>query len=184
MTAPQKPLRGAAAGLLVLAVVSGTLLLPACQPADPEVAAETDEGGGEVARFAEEANRNAINARVGDFIEAYQGEDLDRFMSLFTEDAVRMPPDAPALVGKPSIRINAQNLFTMFDTQLVVHIEETELSGDLAFVRGTWSLTSAPAGESETTTTVGKWMNLMKRGEDGAWRIARNIWNRDAPPET
>ena len=47
-----------------------------------------------------EANKNLIDA----WDKAHNSGDIEGLMSLYTDDAVRIPPNKPALVGKEAIR--------------------------------------------------------------------------------
>ncbi|MBA7555604.1 hypothetical protein ES705_48275 [subsurface metagenome] len=58
-----------------------------------------------------EADVAAINSLLEEFDEALNAGDLDGLMSCFTDEAVRMPPNMPALVGKEAIRDMFQSRF-------------------------------------------------------------------------
>lgn len=130
--------------------------------------------------FSEEAALRALNATVADFAALLMAEDLDGFMDLFTEDAIRLPPEAPPIVGTDAIRAAQFGQFEAFDQNITIRMDESEFTGDMAFVRGSFAVTQTlPDGTS--ADLVGSWMNLMRRSPDGKWRIARNMWNRDSP---
>lgn len=84
--------------------------------------------------------------------EAYVAQDIDKLMSIFSDDAVRMPPNEPVLIGKEEIRSNFQQEFDQFSTtdQKSVVID-VRVGGDLAYVRGTWkeTQTSKAGGKGE-----------------------------------
>jgi hypothetical protein len=52
-------------------------------------------------------------------------------------------------------------------------IEEILVSGDLAVVRLTWTLTAEKGGVRDVTTEEG--MDIFRRAPDGVWSIARYI---------
>jgi steroid delta-isomerase len=52
-------------------------------------------------------------------------------------------------------------------------IHEIVVSGDLAVVRLTWTLTTELAGKQDTTTEEG--MDVFRRQPDGRWSIARFV---------
>ncbi len=170
---------------MLLPVLSVVVLvaLAACQPAANETSAVDVPSEAQAATdaYSREANIKAINAVVGTFVEAYLTEDVDLFLTLFTDDAIRMPPDAPAFQGLGKIRVDIEQTFEAADIEITVNIEETEISGDMALVRGDWAVVQHPADGSEAVEQVGKWFNLMERQPDGSWKIHRNIWNRNHP---
>jgi uncharacterized protein (TIGR02246 family) len=176
-----------ARGLLYLAffLLVGSCLLVACQPsglsdADASTGDIADADGDEAMEIAYQANIRAINDLIGQYVVAYNTEDPAAFQALYTVDAVRLPPDAKALEGLGPIRVYIEDVFAATDPEVTLHIEETEFSSDLAFVRGSWVL-GLTHDNGESQSTLGKWVSLMRRQEDGSWKIARDIWNRDTP---
>lgn len=159
-------------------------VLACAPPPAPQGESAADSGAppSGLQEFARGANVDALNEVVGRFVEAYHTEDVDAFLELFTPTAIRMPPGAPPLVGWAAIRVDIEQSFAAGDTEITVHIHESEFSGDLAFVRGTFAVSATPADGGPAIENVGKWLNLMERQLDGSWKIARNIWNSDAPP--
>lgn len=148
---------------------------------EPAEAAESETPAMPSAQqFSEDSDLRALRETVALFAQTYGEEDLDGFMDLFTDDVVRLPPEAPEIKGTDAVRANMYNQFENADSQITIHMEESEFSGDMAFVRGTFAVTGTTA-DGESTDLIGSWMNLMRRGADGKWRIARNIWNRDQP---
>ncbi len=168
---------------------SGAVLcvgLLGCAPAEEgspttENAAGAEEEIPSSQEFSQEANMRALNATVADFATHLMAEDLDQFTDLFTQDAIRFPPEAAPIVGMDAIRAGMVRQFENVDQAITIRLEESEFTGDLAFVRGTFAVTqTTPDGSSGEL--VGSWMNLMRRSPDGRWRIARNMWNSDSPP--
>lgn len=172
--------------LMPLAVALALLLLAGCAtPAGQEEAAGEDQAEESSSmpsaqEFSEEAAIRALNATVADFAALLMAEDLDGFMDLFTDDVIRLPPDTPPIVGVDAVRAAQYTQFENFDQNITIRMEESEFSGDLAFVRGSFAVTLTYTDGTETEL-VGSWMNLMRRSPDGKWRIARNMWNRDRP---
>ncbi len=165
---------------LLTLVVPGLSMIGCTSPPSPTVD-EMPVEPTELQTFAREAHLAALNELVGHYVMAYQEEDLDAFVALYTEDAIRMPPDQPAFSGSAAIRSDMVRTFAAQDTEITVHIDETEFSGDIAFLCGTWAVRATLADGSGTTESVGKWVNLSRRMPDGSWKIQRDIWNRDHP---
>ncbi len=135
-------------------------------------------------RDTSEENLAAIRAIISDFMSSYNEADVDTFSALFTEDAIRMPPNAPVIVGRQRIRENMITTFATFDGEVTVNQEEARFSGDFAITRGTWAVTLTPKAGGEAQSDVGKWLTMIERQEDGSWKIARNIWNSDRPVDS
>jgi len=59
--------------------------------------------------------------------------------------------------------------------------EEIRLAGDWAVIWGTFEETIEAKAGGEPIHVTGKWMEIHEKQSDGFWKIARSIWNRDAP---
>ena len=59
-----------------------------------------------------------------------------------------------------------------------------EGSGDLATATGTYTMTLTPkkAGAKPLPTEDGKYLEVLKRQDDGSWRLVYDMWNFNAPP--
>lgn len=129
-----------------------------------------------------EADIAAIKNLTENYDAAINSGDLDSWMSLYTDDAVRMQPYMPALSGKDAIRSLMQSFFEKYTIDLKETIEEVIVAGDWAFARGTFKYTLTPKAGGEPIRDSGKWMALHKRQPDGSWKIHRNIYNSNLPP--
>jgi ketosteroid isomerase-like protein len=106
--------------------------------------------------------------------------DLTFFAATLDDDAVVLPPDAPAREGKVAcltfMRDVLGSLLAQFHRELVCDSAEIVIDGDLAFDRGSFSQSLR---EKETGTVVrerGHYLWLYVRRAEG-WRLARVIWN-------
>lgn len=45
------------------------------------------------------------------------------------------------------------------------------------FARGTYTLRLVPRDGGEPIVEAGRYIDVLEKGTDGAWRIARAIWN-------
>ncbi len=124
-----------------------------------------------------EADIEVIKNLTEEYDAAINSGDLDSLVSLYTDDAVRMSPNMPALVGKDAIRSVMQSSFKKYTIDLKKTIEEVIVCDDLAFVRGTSTVTSTPKVGGEPIRHTGKWVTFNKRQPDGSWRIYRHIYN-------
>lgn len=131
-------------------------------------------------------NEAALSELVAEYLLAVNRGDADGLAVLYTEDAVRMQSNSKPKVGRDTIRLFAAADYADANWDLQIHVDESDYSGDLAFVRGTYALSvsprDSPSEVSEVYQEVGKWMDVMRRQDDGSWLIAREISNRNHPP--
>ncbi len=143
-------------------------------------AAPPEEAAPEVDPRAE--NETALNELIAKYLQAVNRGDADGLAVLYTEDAIRINANSVPIEGRDDIRLFAAADYVDNDWEIQLQIEESDYSGDLAFVRGTYAVTlTSKEDPSVVYEEVGKWMDLMRRGEDGSWLIAREISNRDHP---
>ncbi|MDH5203197.1 MAG: SgcJ/EcaC family oxidoreductase [Nitrospirota bacterium] len=121
----------------------------------------------------------AIKASTEAYVQAVKSEDFTAFAALYTEDAVLMPPNQPIVQGREAILTWAEAFPPL--TEFSLSAVEIDGRGDLAFVRGTYSMTIALEGAPEPIQDTGKYIEIRRKQEDGSWLIARDIFNSDLP---
>ena len=102
-------------------------------------------------------------------------------MALHTDDAIRMPPNEPPVIGKEAIRASFQATFDQFTGKITLSLKEVEFAGDWAFVRGASSVTLTPKAGGEPLQDEGKYLSIRKRQPDGSWKIFWTNWNSNNP---
>ncbi len=107
--------------------------------------------------------------------------DIDSWISLWIDDGIQKPPDAPPNIGKEKIRVFIKNFMDSVPvTKMVINSEEVREADDWGFSRGNYwfEMTSE---EGETVKIEGKFLTILEKQEDGSWKIARDIFNFNAP---
>jgi ketosteroid isomerase-like protein len=122
----------------------------------------------------------AINGAIESYSQAFMANDWPTFATHYAEDAVAMPPNAPAMQGRAAIRELAESWPTI--TAFSPTVEEIDGCRDLAFLSATYSLAAMPEGAPEPWEDNGKYVEIWRRQPDGSWLIAVEIWNSDNPP--
>lgn len=119
-----------------------------------------------------EADIAAIKAHYDKYFIAANNNDLDLFISLWTDDGIRMEPGYNAIVGQENIRALFEEPFKKYNIESAPYGEmEVEVSGDLAYSRGTYLLKLTPKEGGPTTHFDGKWLCILKRQVDGSWKF-------------
>ncbi len=125
----------------------------------------------------------AINKILELYAKGVNTGDAALWGSLWDNKGIRMPPDAPAVLGKAQIRAGAEGRFAQFNSQIAITNEETWVFGNLAFARGTFTLSRTPKAGGETAFYDGKYLTVFRKQADGSWEIFRDIWNSNLPPK-
>ena len=129
----------------------------------------------DIAAIKEVLNQYAVGVNTGDF---------DRWISLWADDGVQMPPDTPVRVGKEQIRGGMKPIFDQMNLDIAITtIDEAKVYGDLGLTRCTYTLRMTPKAGGETINAMpdGKALTLLVRQPDGSWRIAYDCFNSNTP---
>jgi uncharacterized protein (TIGR02246 family) len=118
------------------------------------------------------------------YADAASEGDTERWMALWVEDAIQMPPGAPTRVGRAEIQRAMRPLFERCRSRkVIIEPEEVRIMGDLAFAHGTYALEMAPEPGGETEKYFGKFLDILEKQVDGSWKIAIDCHNCSSTPE-
>jgi len=120
----------------------------------------------------------AIRSLLATYEQAALSGDWDTWAGIWTEEAVYMAPNVPAIHGREAIRVG---LAGPAPQEFTATIDEIDGRADLAFVRGTFALTMLFEGEVEPVKEAGKWLWILRQQPDGSWLVAVECYNSDLP---
>jgi ketosteroid isomerase-like protein len=113
-------------------------------------------------------------------IAASMGFDVNALLDLWTDDAVLLPPRHEPIVGKAALRRFFQERKDKYaNYDMLAYDEqwsEVMVVGEYAYQWGAVSYRMKPVTGGEFGGTVHA-MRILKREEDGGWRVARAMWN-------
>jgi uncharacterized protein (TIGR02246 family) len=107
---------------------------------------------------------------------ASDARDVNKIISLITDDAVILAPNSPPLVGKKAIETLYRTMLNQYKIQQNFIYEEVVVQGDWAYAWGHDEVTMTPLAGGETMRAKGYGMMIMRREADG-WKYARGINN-------
>ena len=151
-------------GLFMLLI---TLALTECQPKKTANATEKD--------------KTAItewNAKVLTMVKILNKDNAETFVKYtYSEDAILFPPNAKSITGREAIIVFYQNYPPMSDFNQ--EIKEMEVLGDYVYLRLNWSIPVKQTGLNPSYTDMGVIFCILRKQNDGNWKIWREIWNSD-----
>ena len=155
--------------LFIVLLVS---LLTACQR-QATTAADTHS--------ADEATLKNLDA---EWSKAAGARDVDKTASYYTDDALILPPNMPAINSKQGARAMWQGMFSVpgFGGGWKASKVEVARSGDLAYVTGTYELSETDA-RGKPMTDKGKYLEVWKKQGDGTWKCIIDMFNSDLPSD-
>jgi uncharacterized protein (TIGR02246 family) len=156
-----KALRKAAQSLGLIIV----LVLGGIQPSGADAAAELA----------------AIHAVDDAWVKAFNAGDVDTMVAQYDEQAVLLPPGAPAARGKVAIRAFFAKMTAEAGRDGLAFSLDTKPAGgahgDMGWASGNY-VVKDKAGHVVDT---GKYLSVSKK-KDGKWLYIRDTWNSDSPP--
>lgn len=114
--------------------------------------------------------------------KACAAKELDAIVSHYADDAYVELANTPIISGKAEIRalmkrgIDDPNLAVTFAPDQV----EVSKGRDLAYVRGTYTVTSPDPVTKQPKTAKGKYIVIYRRDLNGQWKAIHDINNRDS----
>lgn len=118
-----------------------------------------------------------IAAREERWLAAFNSTDVDSLVGLYAGDAILMPEGEPIVAGSDAIRAWFEDSFARAVTRQTIHNDEIVVTGDWAYMRGRWTLTTMLRDGGEARRLKGKHLVIWQRQGDGSWKVARDIWN-------
>jgi ketosteroid isomerase-like protein len=97
--------------------------------------------------------------------------------AFYAEDAVLLPPNAPAIFGRDAVLATMQE---MFASGLAMELEDLEIKveNDLGYKAGRYRVSA----EDGSLVDRGKYIEIWTK-VDGKWVLHRDIWNSSVQPE-
>jgi len=143
----------------------GALFAAACQAAPAAGLSDADK-----ATLRQNDQSIAASANAKNFAAA---------AALYLDDAALLLPSSPAVQGRLQIQQWMASNPPLSD--FVVEPVDIDGRGDIAYVRGNYSLTLTPAGGAAVRDR-GKFVEIWRKQADGSWKIRWDIFNSDLPP--
>lgn len=109
---------------------------------------------------------------------ASEGRDVDRVVSVWSEDAMVLPPGSPPLVGRQAIREYVAKSFQIPGFRISWKTTDVVVagSGDVAYSTGT-NRVAFTGPDGKPVVVNGKAVAVWRKGADGVWKCVVDIWN-------
>lgn len=130
--------------------------------------------------FAGDVDKS-IRAMADNFEAGVKAGNVDQVIAIYADDAVLMPPNMPAVIGREAAKQFWGGMFAMGKAEVDIMIEDISVSGDMAVERGKWALTVMPNGAPSPVQDNGKYL-IVWRNRGGKWQAVSDIWNSDLAP--
>jgi uncharacterized protein (TIGR02246 family) len=125
------------------------------------------------------ADEASDEAAIRDLWQTYQTArvegDADTWLNLWHEEGIQMPPGTPAR-GFDLVEEGVRASFAPgVVSSMEIDPQEIQVLDDWAYARGVY--TSARTVDGQEVEVDGKFMTILRRQDDGSWKIYRDIFN-------
>jgi uncharacterized protein (TIGR02246 family) len=126
--------------------------------------------------------REGIDRTRNAYVAAWLAADAARVADLYTENAVILYPNQPAIQGKPAILAYFKAFFGEFgQNEFQLTSSEIEVVGSWAFDRGSVRWKGTPSAGGKPVEDIGKYLVVLQQQPGGEWKVARDMDNSDRP---
>jgi ketosteroid isomerase-like protein len=151
---------------LVVAALAGLLVVSFAQRANAQGASAADEAA--IAEF----NRK--------YLKAINDGDIDTLASLTTDGHMMISSGGPPLAGKKALVDAMTRAFQTTDFDESWEPQETVVSGDLAYQRGTFVVVAKPKAGGAESRVTGNFLRIYRK-VNGTWFMVRDSFNSQQP---
>lgn len=122
-------------------------------------------------------DREAIASSIKGFVEAYNSQDLVQVLAYYSDDLVKVRHGG-ASETKPETAKRVAAVFEEFHSRVDVSNDEVCTDGNLAFTRGSFTVTLTPKAGGESQVVRRRYFEIWRK-QDGRWLVARTMDNVD-----
>jgi len=121
--------------------------------------------------------KSAIEKLIFSYQDALNASDIDKVISLYTQNGALIANAAPTADGVDAVRGTYQYVFDNFSYTLQFSIIEIIVNGDSAFARSTSKGSFVIKANGQTIADENRELFVFDK-ENGQWRIARYMYNK------
>jgi ketosteroid isomerase-like protein len=121
-----------------------------------------------------------------DWVQDLRNKQLEPILKFYGPNAAFLQPTGERITGSAALRSLFQNIMATFNSDLTLHSQNLETSGDLAYDSGDFQETLTNIATGAKITAKGSYIIIYKRqpGPTGAWQIVQHVWTGTPPPGT
>jgi len=127
------------------------------------------------------ADEKAIRDSETAWAKEFAAKDMDKIVAHYADDGVVLLSNAPTMVGKDAIRAGMKDAVTDPKFSLDLKTVKVEVSGDLAYSQGTYSVMAPDPKTKKVMAETGRYVEVYKKQPDGSWKIIQDINSPEAP---
>jgi ketosteroid isomerase-like protein len=118
------------------------------------------------------------------WVQDLRTKQLEPILKFYAVDAAFLQPDCERITGSAALRTLFQTIMATFNSDLTLHSQNLEASGDLAYDSGDFQETLTNIATGAKINSQGSYVIIYKRQANGAWQIVQHVWTGTPPPGT
>jgi ketosteroid isomerase-like protein len=118
------------------------------------------------------------------WVQDLRTKQLEPILKLYAPDAAFLQPDGQRITGSAALRTLFQTIMASFNSDLTLHSQNLDASGDLAYDSGDFQETLTNIATGAKINSKGSYIIIYKRQPNGAWQIVQHVWTGAPPPGT
>lgn len=121
--------------------------------------------------------KSTIEKLLFSYRDALNTSDVNKVLTLYTNDGVFMPSNAPSAIGLDQIKASYTFVFSQIQLCIEFYIDEILTIGDYAFARTTSKGTTLIHANGERIAEENRELFVFNQ-IDGQWKIYRYMFNK------
>jgi ketosteroid isomerase-like protein len=109
------------------------------------------------------------------FPDMFMNRRFDTLASIYTEDAMVMPPGHGSVTGLKEIEEFLGSFPPLTEFENVV--DEIDGAADVAYVRGHFRMVMVPEPGADPVEEQGQYLEIRRKQPDGSWLLSHDIFN-------
>ena len=118
------------------------------------------------------------------WVQNLRSKQLEPILKFYAPDAVFLQPTGERITGSAALRSLFQNIMATFNSDLILHSQNLETSGHLAYDSGDFEETLTAIATGAKITSKGSYIIIFKHQPNGSWQIVQQVWTGTPPPGT
>ncbi len=118
------------------------------------------------------------------WVQDLRTKQLEPILRFYAPDAVFLQPTGERISGSAGLRSLFQTIMATFNSDLTLHSQNLETSGDLAYDSGDFEETLTTIATGAKISAKGSYLIIFKRQQNGSWQIVQQVFTGTPPPGT
>jgi ketosteroid isomerase-like protein len=115
------------------------------------------------------------------WVQDLRTKQLEPILKFYAPDAVFLQPTGERLTGSAALRSLFQNIMATFNSDLTLHSQNLETSGDLAYDSGDFQEILTTIATGARISSKGSYIIIFRRPASGSWQIVQQVWTSTPP---